>query len=192
MYFGRINPVASSSQQPKLQTAFISNSSPFPQVTNVNPFGFVPEQPQSKPQFDPSAWFPKPQAVTPSPQPQFDLSAWFPQPQPQPQVTQPQSQPQFDPSAWFPKPQVVTPSPQPQQAFYGNNFTQPQNSNTTRLDTSNLPKVNVEVAKEHMELLSTMVNAYCGWVAGQIKNINLTNEDYQQIDRDEIVATPVP
>ncbi|KAM0069569.1 putative transcription factor interactor and regulator CCHC(Zn) family [Helianthus debilis subsp. tardiflorus] len=37
-----------------------------------------------------------------------------------------------------------------------------------------------------MELLSTMVNAYCGLVAGQIGNINLTNEDYQQIDRDEM------
>ncbi|KAJ0520483.1 putative transcription factor interactor and regulator CCHC(Zn) family [Helianthus annuus] len=30
-----------------------------------------------------------------------------------------------------------------------------------------------------------MVNAYSGLVTSQIGNINLTNEDYQQIDRDE-------
>ncbi|KAJ0894397.1 putative transcription factor interactor and regulator CCHC(Zn) family [Helianthus annuus] len=37
-----------------------------------------------------------------------------------------------------------------------------------------------------MELLNTLVSAYCGLVAGQIGNINLTQEDYQQIDKDEM------
>ncbi|KAJ0579553.1 putative transcription factor interactor and regulator CCHC(Zn) family [Helianthus annuus] len=31
-----------------------------------------------------------------------------------------------------------------------------------------------------------MVSAYCGLVAGQIGNINMTHEDYQQIDKDEM------
>ncbi|KAJ0762260.1 putative transcription factor interactor and regulator CCHC(Zn) family [Helianthus annuus] len=31
-----------------------------------------------------------------------------------------------------------------------------------------------------------MVSAYCGLVAGQIGNINLTDEYYQQIDREEM------
>ncbi|KAJ0567847.1 hypothetical protein HanIR_Chr06g0289501 [Helianthus annuus] len=84
MYFGGINPAASSSQQPKLQTTFIAS-----QVTNVNPFGFVPKPPQPKPHFDTSAWFPPSQPVPPPTQPKFGPSAWFPQPQPQ--VTQSQS-----------------------------------------------------------------------------------------------------
>ncbi|KAJ0887609.1 putative transcription factor interactor and regulator CCHC(Zn) family [Helianthus annuus] len=37
-----------------------------------------------------------------------------------------------------------------------------------------------------MELLNTWVSAYYGLVAGQIGNINLTREDYQQIDKDEM------
>ncbi|KAJ0617314.1 putative transcription factor interactor and regulator CCHC(Zn) family [Helianthus annuus] len=37
-----------------------------------------------------------------------------------------------------------------------------------------------------MELLNTLVSAYCVLVAGQIGNINLTRENYQQIDKDEI------
>ncbi|KAJ0859200.1 putative transcription factor interactor and regulator CCHC(Zn) family [Helianthus annuus] len=37
-----------------------------------------------------------------------------------------------------------------------------------------------------MELINTMVSAYCGLVAGHIGNINMTNEDYQQIDKDEM------
>ncbi|KAJ0755596.1 putative transcription factor interactor and regulator CCHC(Zn) family [Helianthus annuus] len=78
-----------------------------------------------------------------------------------------------------------------QQACYGNasstvNAGQPANSNTVRLNTSSFSKVSVEVAKEHMELLNTLVSAYCGLVAGQIGNINLTQEDYQQIDKDEM------
>ncbi|KAJ0448028.1 putative transcription factor interactor and regulator CCHC(Zn) family [Helianthus annuus] len=37
-----------------------------------------------------------------------------------------------------------------------------------------------------MELINTMVSAYCGLIAGQIVNINMTNEDYQQINHDEM------
>ncbi|KAJ0905847.1 putative transcription factor interactor and regulator CCHC(Zn) family [Helianthus annuus] len=37
-----------------------------------------------------------------------------------------------------------------------------------------------------MELLNTLVSAYCGLVEGQIGNINLTQEDYQQIDKEEM------
>ncbi|KAJ0620889.1 putative transcription factor interactor and regulator CCHC(Zn) family [Helianthus annuus] len=55
-----------------------------------------------------------------------------------------------------------------------------------RVDTSNLSQFSIEVAKEHMEIINTMVSAYCGLVAGQIGNINMTNEDYQQIDKDEM------
>ncbi|KAF5771650.1 putative transcription factor interactor and regulator CCHC(Zn) family [Helianthus annuus] len=78
-----------------------------------------------------------------------------------------------------------------QQACYGNasstvNVGQPTNSNTVWLDTSSFSKLSVEVAKEHMELLNTLVSAYCGLVAGQIGNINLTQQDYQQIDKDEM------
>ncbi|MFS7989237.1 hypothetical protein Hanom_Chr11g01044351 [Helianthus anomalus] len=55
------------------------------------------------------------------------------------------------------------------------------NPNTVRLDTSNFTKVSVEVAKEHMELLNTLVSSYCGLLAGRIGDINLTNKDYAQI-----------
>ncbi|KAJ0622204.1 hypothetical protein HanRHA438_Chr01g0015931 [Helianthus annuus] len=67
-----------------------------------------------------------------------------------------------------------------QQGFYGSSssFQATSNPNTVRLDTSNFSKVSVEIAKEHMEMLNTLVSAYCGLVAGQIGNINLTNEDY--------------
>ncbi|KAF5804227.1 putative nucleotidyltransferase, Hydrolase [Helianthus annuus] len=37
-----------------------------------------------------------------------------------------------------------------------------------------------------MELLNTVVSAYCGLVEGQIGNINLTQEDYRQIDKEEM------
>ncbi|KAM0070830.1 hypothetical protein Hdeb2414_s0001g00017831 [Helianthus debilis subsp. tardiflorus] len=90
----------------------------------------------------------------------------------------------IDPKAFLPQPRDVT-SQVPQQAFYGNNF-QPSNPNTARLDTSNLSKVSVEVAKEHMELLNTSVSSYCELVAGQIGNINITSEDYAQIDKEEM------
>ncbi|KAF5775262.1 putative transcription factor interactor and regulator CCHC(Zn) family [Helianthus annuus] len=80
------------------------------------------------------------------------------------------------------------PLPVQQQACYGSTSSagQPSKPNTVRLDTSSFSKVSVEVAKEHMELLNTLVSAYCGLVEGQIGNINLTQEDYQQIDKEEM------
>ncbi|KAL9999586.1 putative transcription factor interactor and regulator CCHC(Zn) family [Helianthus debilis subsp. tardiflorus] len=78
--------------------------------------------------------------------------------------------------------------PPPAQACYGGTSSAGQQSKpeTVRLNTSSFSKVSVEVAKEHMELLNTLVSAYCGLVEGQIGNINLTQEDYQQIDKEEM------
>ncbi|MFS7984589.1 putative transcription factor interactor and regulator CCHC(Zn) family [Helianthus anomalus] len=80
------------------------------------------------------------------------------------------------------------PLPVQQKACYGSTSSagQPSKPNTVRLDTSSFSKVSVEVAKEHMELLNTLVSAYCGLVEGQIGNINLTQENYQQIDKEEM------
>ncbi|KAJ0436779.1 hypothetical protein HanHA300_Chr16g0594511 [Helianthus annuus] len=68
------------------------------------------------------------------------------------------------------------PLPVPHQASYGSTSSagQPFNPDTVRLDTSNFSKVSVEVAKDHMELLNTLVSAYCGLIGGQIGNINMT------------------
>ncbi|KAM0004783.1 putative transcription factor interactor and regulator CCHC(Zn) family [Helianthus debilis subsp. tardiflorus] len=78
--------------------------------------------------------------------------------------------------------------PPPAQACYGGTSSAGQQSKpeTVRLNTSSFSKVSVEVAKEHMELLNTLVSAYCGLVEGQIGKINLTQEDYQQIDKEEM------
>ncbi|KAM0030964.1 putative transcription factor interactor and regulator CCHC(Zn) family [Helianthus debilis subsp. tardiflorus] len=78
--------------------------------------------------------------------------------------------------------------PPPAQACYGGTSSAGQQSKpeTVRLNTSSFSKVSVKVAKEHMELLNTLVSAYCGLVEGQIGNINLTQEDYQQIDKEEM------
>ncbi|KAJ0848981.1 putative transcription factor interactor and regulator CCHC(Zn) family [Helianthus annuus] len=155
MYLPGFGPSASSSsvQQPKLQTAFVSN-------TNSSPFQ----------QFNQA-------------QPQWDQSAYLSQTIPTPQVTT--AQPQFDQSTYLSQ-SIPTPQSQPQQqAHYANN-PPPHNPNTIRVDTSNLSQFSIEVAKEHMEIINTMVSAYCGLVAGQIGNINMTNEDYQQIDKDEM------
>ncbi|KAJ0511170.1 putative transcription factor interactor and regulator CCHC(Zn) family [Helianthus annuus] len=78
--------------------------------------------------------------------------------------------------------------PAQQQACYGGTSSAGQQSkpNTVQLDTSSFSKVSVEVAREHMELLNTLVSAYCGLVEGQIGNINLTKEDYRQIDKEEL------
>ncbi|KAJ0838518.1 putative transcription factor interactor and regulator CCHC(Zn) family [Helianthus annuus] len=153
MYLLGFNALARSNaaQQPKLQTAFVSNTSsfPFPQSTTA---------------------------------PAFDPRAYIPTPQPPPQVNP--AQPQFDPRSYIPVPSQPQVQPQ-QQAHYTNN-PQPQNSNTVRVDTSNLSQVSIEVAKEHVQLINTMVSAYCGLVAGHIGNINMTHEDYQQIDKDEM------
>ncbi|KAF5819271.1 hypothetical protein HanXRQr2_Chr02g0075741 [Helianthus annuus] len=80
------------------------------------------------------------------------------------------------------------PLPAQQQACYGSTSSAGQQSkpNTVRLDTSSFSKVSVEVAKEHMELLNTLLSAYCGLVEGEIGNINLTQEDYLQIDKEEM------
>ncbi|KAJ0860789.1 putative transcription factor interactor and regulator CCHC(Zn) family [Helianthus annuus] len=121
---------SAAAQQPKLQTAFVSNTSsiPFPQS---------------------------------NPAPGFDSRSYIPVP------SQPPVQPQ-------------------QQQAHFTSSSQPPNPNTVRVDTSNLSQVSIEVAKEHVELINTMVSAYCGLVAGQIGNINMTHEDYQQIDKDEM------
>ncbi|MFS7925694.1 hypothetical protein Hanom_Chr04g00288081 [Helianthus anomalus] len=162
MYLPGLDSLARSNatQQPKLQTTFMSNTSSFPFPQSAPP-----------PVFDPRAYIPIPTSQPPpqvnTTQPQFDPRTYIPVPS-QPQV-QPQQQAQ----------------PQQQQAHYTNN-PPPLNPNTVRVDTSNLSQVSIEVAKEHMELINTMVSAYCGLVAGQIGNINMTNEDYQQIDRDEM------
>ncbi|KAF5820025.1 putative transcription factor interactor and regulator CCHC(Zn) family [Helianthus annuus] len=78
--------------------------------------------------------------------------------------------------------------PPPTQACYGGTSSAGQQSkpDTVRLNTSSFSKVSVEVAKEHMELLNSLVSAYCGLVEGQIGNINMTQEDYQQIDKEEM------
>ncbi|MFS7989259.1 putative transcription factor interactor and regulator CCHC(Zn) family [Helianthus anomalus] len=86
---------------------------------------------------------------------------------------------------------IQPPPPAPpaqQQACYGGTSSAGQQSkpDTVRLNTSSFSKVSVEVAKEYMELLNTLVSAYCGLVEGQIGNINLTQEDYQQIDKEEM------
>ncbi|KAJ0677880.1 putative RNA-directed DNA polymerase [Helianthus annuus] len=129
---------AAQQQQPKLQTAFVSNTS--------------------------SSSFPFPQSTAAPSQPQFDPRSYIPVP------TQPQPQPQQQQQAHY------TSNPQPQ----------PQSHHTIRVDNSNLSHLSIEVAKEHMEIINTMVSAYCGLVAGQLGNINMTNEDYDQIDKEEM------
>ena len=57
---------------------------------------------------------------------------------------------------------------------------------SSTLQTENFDKVTVEVAKEHMALLSAVINSYDGLIAGQIGNHHLTEEDYAQIDKDEM------
>ncbi|KAJ0938196.1 putative transcription factor interactor and regulator CCHC(Zn) family [Helianthus annuus] len=138
MYLPGFDALARSAaaQQPKLQTAFVSNTSSFP----------------------------FPQSTSAPPQPQLDPRSYIPVP------TQPPVQPQQQQQAHY------TSNPQPR----------PQNPNTIRVDNSNLSHLSIEVAKEHMEIINTMVSAYCGLVAGQLGNINMTNEDYQQIDKEEM------
>ncbi|KAJ0822142.1 putative transcription factor interactor and regulator CCHC(Zn) family [Helianthus annuus] len=84
--------------------------------------------------------------------------------------------------------QPPPPPPAQQHACYGGTSTAGQQSkpNTVQLDTSSFSKVSVVVAREHMELLNTVVSAYCGLIEGQIGNINLTQEDYRQIDKEEM------
>ncbi|KAJ0604281.1 putative transcription factor interactor and regulator CCHC(Zn) family [Helianthus annuus] len=102
------------------------------------------------------------------------------------QQQQQQTAQQFTPPPFLDPNRAQQQQPQ-QQGFYGSSssFQATSNPNTIRLDTSNFSKVSVEIAKEYMEMLNTLVSAYCGLVAGQIGNINLTNEDYQQVDKEE-------
>ncbi|KAF5823858.1 putative transcription factor interactor and regulator CCHC(Zn) family [Helianthus annuus] len=86
------------------------------------------------------------------------------------------------------QPPPPPPPAQTQRACYGGTSSAGQQSKpgTVQLDTSSFSKISVEVAKEHMELLNTVVSAYCGLIEGQIGNINLTQEDYRQIDKEEM------
>uniref|UniRef100_A0A251TZZ7 Putative zinc finger, CCHC-type n=1 Tax=Helianthus annuus TaxID=4232 RepID=A0A251TZZ7_HELAN len=86
------------------------------------------------------------------------------------------------------QPPPPPPAQQQQRACYGGTSSagQQSKSSTVQLDTSSFSKISVEVAKEHMELLNTVVSAYCGLIEGQIGNINLTQEDYRQIDKEEM------
>src|ERR1043165_3325299 len=84
-------------------------------------------------------------------------------------------------------------SPMQQASFYTANQTQQPINQVTQpnqqpvvLDTSNLGNVTVEVAQQHIALVSAMVSSYNGLVASQIGNNNLTNEDYAQIDKEEM------
>ncbi|KAJ0442204.1 hypothetical protein HanRHA438_Chr16g0753841 [Helianthus annuus] len=83
--------------------------------------------------------------------------------------------------AFVPQP-FLDPNQATQQAFYGgssNPYGRPTfNPNPVHLNTSDLNKVSVEGAKEHMELLNTLVSSYCGLVDGQVGNINLSSEEY--------------
>ncbi|KAJ0955676.1 putative transcription factor interactor and regulator CCHC(Zn) family [Helianthus annuus] len=120
---------------------------------------------------------------------QFDPSAYtmmYSRPDSSSQQQQQQTAQQFTPPPFLDPNRAQQQQPQ-QQGFYGSSssFQATSNPNTVRLDTSNFSKVSVEIAKEHMEMLNTLVSAYCGLVAGQIGNINLTNEDYQQVDKEE-------
>ena len=49
-----------------------------------------------------------------------------------------------------------------------------------------MANLTIEVAQEHLALLSSIVSSYDGLIAGQIGNNNLTQEDYSQIDRDDM------
>ncbi|KAD5318063.1 hypothetical protein E3N88_18009 [Mikania micrantha] len=55
-----------------------------------------------------------------------------------------------------------------------------------QLNTTNLGKVTVEVVKHHVSILFCVVSAYDEQVTGRIGNENLTFEDYEQIDGDEM------
>ncbi|KAJ0934145.1 hypothetical protein HanRHA438_Chr03g0104131 [Helianthus annuus] len=107
-YGGGFIPLASSSsaQQPKLQTAFVSNTNSFPFQQSAPP-----------PVFDPSAYYPpahmSAQAQAYSAPHLSSPYIPIPTPQPLPQVNT--TQPQFDPRAYIPvpsQPQVSTTQPQ--------------------------------------------------------------------------------
>ncbi|KAF5818825.1 hypothetical protein HanXRQr2_Chr02g0070501 [Helianthus annuus] len=69
------------------------------------------------------------------------------------------------------QPPPPPPVQQPQYACYGGTSSaagQQSKSSTVQLDTSSFSKISVEVAKEHMELLNTVVSAYCGLIEGRL------------------------
>jgi len=106
----------------------------------------------------------------------------------QPQQTIPDSMLNYTSSYSF-----IPPYPQP-----ANTFVQPNSCNSQQTayvtantlmshpSTTNLGNVTIEVAKEHVALLSAFVTSYNDLVAGNIGNINLTKEDYAQVDKDEM------
>ena len=49
-----------------------------------------------------------------------------------------------------------------------------------------MANLTIEVAHDHLALLSAIVSSYDGLIAGKIGNINLTKEDYSQIDKKEM------
>ncbi|MFS7986205.1 hypothetical protein Hanom_Chr11g01007621 [Helianthus anomalus] len=87
MYLGGFNTASSSIQQQKLQRAFVSNTSPFPQsahqvldpsANHPPPHLIAQAHALSKPPFGPSVYFGKPQV--PTQEPKLDPSAWLPKP----------------------------------------------------------------------------------------------------------------
>ncbi|KAI3801964.1 hypothetical protein L1987_30084 [Smallanthus sonchifolius] len=96
-----------------------------------------------------------------------------------------------DPSLYY---STSTQQNAPLQTAFVSNISVPQQGNTAstpppspiKLQTDNFDKVTIEVAKEHMALLSTVINSYDSLVAGQVGNSHLTAEDYAQIDKDEM------
>ena len=49
-----------------------------------------------------------------------------------------------------------------------------------------MEKVTVEVAKEHMATLGSVIESYNMYVAGKVGNCHLDSEDYDQLDEDEM------
>src|ERR1044071_6498121 len=84
-------------------------------------------------------------------------------------------------SANQPQQQIYIPQMNPMQVSQSQT-----NQSLIVLETSNLNNVTVEIAQQHVALVSAMVASYNGLVASQIGNNNLTNEDYAQIDKEEM------
>ncbi|KAD3640004.1 hypothetical protein E3N88_29227 [Mikania micrantha] len=71
-------------------------------------------------------------------------------------------------------------------SYYNNEKKSDSTPPPVQLNTTNLGKVTVEAVRDHMSILSIVVSAYDEQVAGRIGNANLTFEDYEQIDDDEM------
>ncbi|KAF5802789.1 putative transcription factor interactor and regulator CCHC(Zn) family [Helianthus annuus] len=59
------------------------------------------------------------------------------------------------------------------------------NSNSN-LDWKNSPLLNNEFAQQHMSFLASILVSYEGLIAGKIGNPNITKEDYDQVDPEEM------